>query len=64
MLTMKHPHTAQFVAPFGVGKTHLALDLLEHMYFILNILLFSAPLCNTVLHTRIEKGFGLILTSF
>ena len=33
MLTMKQPHTALFVAPMGVGKTHLALDLLEQEYF-------------------------------
>ena len=26
---MKEPHTALFVAQTGVGKTHLALDLLE-----------------------------------
>ena len=27
---MKEPHTALFVAPTGVGKTHLALSLLEN----------------------------------
>ena len=27
---MKESHTALFVAPAGVGKTHLALDLLEN----------------------------------
>ena len=32
MLMMKEPHTALFVAPTGVGKTHLALDLLEKEY--------------------------------
>ena len=32
MLTMKEPHTALLVAPTGVGKTHLALDLLESEY--------------------------------
>ena len=26
---MKEPHTALFVAPTGVGKTYMALDLLE-----------------------------------
>ena len=26
---MKEPHTALFAAQTGVGKTHLALDLLE-----------------------------------
>ena len=30
---MKQPHTALFVAPTGVGKTHLAMSLLE--YFLL-----------------------------
>ena len=29
---MKEPHTALFVAPIGVGKTHLALSLLENEY--------------------------------
>ena len=31
-LTLKEPHTALFVAPTGVGKTHLALDLIEKEY--------------------------------
>ena len=29
---MKEPHTALFIAPTGVGKTHLALSLLETEY--------------------------------
>ena len=29
---MKEPHTALFVAPTGVGNTHLALSLLENEY--------------------------------
>ena len=29
---MKEPHTALFVAPTGVGKTQLALDLLDSEY--------------------------------
>ena len=29
---MKEPHTALFVAPTGVGKTHLALSLLDTEY--------------------------------
>ena len=29
---MKGPHTALFVAPTGVGKTHLALDLIKKEY--------------------------------
>ena len=39
---MKEPHTALFIAPTGVGKTHLALSLLEtehrnHFDFIVSI---------------------------
>ena len=39
---MKEPHTALFVAPTGVGKTHLALSLLEnehrnHFDFIVQV---------------------------
>ena len=29
---MKEPHTALFVAPTGVGKMHLALNLIENEY--------------------------------
>ena len=29
---MKEPHTALFIAPTGVGKTHLALNLLKKEY--------------------------------
>ena len=29
---MKEPHTALFVAPTGVGKTHLALSMPENEY--------------------------------
>ena len=32
MQNLKEPHTALFVAPTGVGKTHLALNLLESTY--------------------------------
>ena len=32
IMFMKEPHTALFVAPTGVGKTHLALSLLETEY--------------------------------
>ena len=31
-MVMKEPHTALFVVPTGVGKTHLALSLLETDY--------------------------------
>ena len=69
MLTMLEPHTALFAALTGVGKTCLALDLLEHVHFnnfdcvvilCTTMLLFS----DTLLHTGIKSGFGLILTSF
>ena len=33
ILTMTEPHMALFVAPVGVGRIHLALDLLEQEYF-------------------------------
>ena len=47
---MKGPHTALFVAPTGVGKAHLALDLLEkeyksHFDFIITI-------CPTLRHNE------------
>ena len=32
MMTMKEPHTSLSVAPTGVGKAHLALNLLEKEY--------------------------------
>ena len=59
---MKEPHTALFVAPTGVGKTHLALDLLEKEYK--NHFNFIIIICPTLVHkklTRVEVGFGLIL---
>ena len=31
---MKEPHTELFIAPTGVGKTHLALSLLETKYIL------------------------------
>ena len=48
MLAMKEPHTALFVAPMGVEKTHLALNLLESMS--IDILIFNSIviLCTTV----------------
>ena len=68
---MKEPHTALFVAPTGVGKTHLALSLLENEYR--NHFDFIVIICptlrynstyNITLHTRVEVGFGMILMSF
>ena len=29
---IKHPHTAIFTDPAGVGKTHLVLDMIETQY--------------------------------
>ena len=54
---MKEPHTALFVAPTGVGKTHLALNLLEnehrsHFNFIMII-------CPTFEHNETYKSLGL-----
>ena len=62
---MKEWHTALFVAPTGVGKTHLALNLLETEYR--NHFDFIVIICPTLrynLHTKIEVGFGMILMSF
>ena len=43
---MKEPHTALFVAPTGVGKTHLALSLLETEYR--NHFNFIVIICRTL----------------
>ena len=62
---MKEPHTALFVAPTRVGKTHLALNLLENEYR--NHFDFIVIIClswNIMKHTRVEVGFGMILMSF
>ena len=42
---MKEPHTALFIAPTGVGKTHLALSLLETEY--INHFNFIVIICPT-----------------
>ena len=65
---MKEPHTALFVAPTGVGKTDLALSLLETEYrnpfdFIV-IICPPPPLRYIALHTKIKVVFGMILMSF
>ena len=57
---MKEPHTALFVAPTGVGKTHLALDLLEseyrdHFDFIIII-------CPILAHDQTYKSRGWVWT--
>ena len=54
----KEPHTALFVAPTGVGKTHLALNLLEseyreHFNFIIII-------CPTLAHNETYKSQGWV----
>ena len=45
---MKEPHTALFVAPTGIGKTHLALNLLESKYK--NLFDFIVINCLTLEH--------------
>ena len=63
---MKEPHSALFIAPAGVGKTHLALSLLENEYR--NHFDFIVIICPTLryssLHTSLEVGFGMILMLF
>ena len=58
METMKEPHTALFIAPTGVGKTHLALDLLESEYK--NYFDFIIIICPMLKHNetyRSQKWF-------
>ena len=50
---MKEPHTALFVTPTGVGKTHLALSLLETEYR--NHFDFIVIICPTL--TLFKLGF-------
>ena len=57
---MKELHTALFIAPTGVGKIQLALNLLEseyksHFYFIIII-------CPTLAHNKTYKSQGWIWT--
>ena len=51
---MKKPHTALFVAPTGVGKTHLALSLLENEYR--NHFDFIVIICPTLEHNETYKS--------
>ena len=51
---MKEPHTALFVAPTGVGKTHLALNLLETEYR--NHFDFILIICPTLRHSYTYKS--------
>ena len=51
---MKEPHTALFVAPTGVGKTHLALSLLETEYR--NHFNFIVIICPTLRYSSTYKN--------
>ena len=60
---MKEPHTALFIAPTGVGKTHLALSLLETEYR--NHFDLIVIICPTLRYnSTLEVGFGMILMLF
>ena len=51
---MKEPHTALFIAPTGVGKTHLALSLLETEYR--NHFDFIVIICTTLRYNSTYKN--------
>ena len=51
---MKEPHTALFIAPAGVGKTHLALSLLETEYR--NHFNFIVIICPTLRYNSTYKN--------
>ena len=53
-LTLKEPHTALFVAQTGVGKTHLALNLLEREY--LNHFDFIIIICPTLRYNQTYRS--------
>ena len=55
---MKELHTALFVAPTGVGKTHLALNLLENEYR--NHFDFIIIICPTLAHNSTYKSRGWV----
>ena len=55
---MKEPHTALFVAPTGVGKTHLALSLLENEYR--NHFNFIVIICPTLRYNSKYKFRGWV----
>ena len=55
---MKEPHTALFVAPTGVGKTHLALNLLETEYR--NHFDFIVIICPTLRYNSACKSRGWV----
>ena len=51
---MKEPHTALFVAPIGVGKTHLALNLFEKKYK--NYFNFVIIICQKLKHNETYRS--------
>ena len=53
---MKEPHTALFVAPTGVGKTQLALNLLENEYK--DNFDFIVIICSTLAHNEKYRSRG------
>ena len=55
---MKERHTALFVPPTGVGKTHLALNLLESEYR--NHFAFIVIICPTLEHNETYKSRGWV----
>ena len=55
---MKEPHTALFVAPTRVGKTHLALSLLENEYR--NHFDFLVIICPTLANNETYKSRGWV----
>ena len=55
---MKEPHTAVFVAPTGIGKTHLALSLLENEYR--HHFDFIVIICPTLRYNSTYKSRGWV----
>ena len=51
---MKEAHTALFVAPTAVGKTHLALNLFESEYF--SHFHFIIIICPTLKHNSMYRS--------
>ena len=55
---MKEPHTALFVAPTGVGKTYLTLNLLENEYR--HHFDFIVIICPTLAHNSTYRSRGWV----
>ena len=55
---MKEPYTALFVAPTGVGKNHLALNLLENEHR--NHFDFIVIICPTLAHNETYESRGWV----